>query len=246
MALLAETIDAAEAHALGLVTWVDAGEIDAFVVDVANRLAAGPPIALAHSKALLNEGVDRTMRDALANEAHAQIGNFATVDSAEAYAAFAENVSRRSPGNGRSRDRSKKMRETVIVEAVRTPVGKRNGGLSTMHAADLSAVVLNELVMRTGIDPDIVDDVVLGCVSRSATSPATSVVTRCWRQAGPRASGHHDQPGLRVQPAGARLRGASGDVRSAGRRGGRRGRGDEPGAAGFCEGKWAALRSQSA
>ena len=58
------------------------------------------------------------------------------------------------------------MRETVIVEAVRTPVGKRNGGLSTMHAADLSAVVLNELVERTGIDPDVIDDVVWGCVSQ--------------------------------------------------------------------------------
>src|ERR1700722_4142099 len=91
LVLLAETIDAAEAHALGLVTWmVDAGGIDAFVADVADRLAAGPPVALAHSKALLNEGVDRTMRDALANEARAQVGNFATVDSGEAYAAFAE------------------------------------------------------------------------------------------------------------------------------------------------------------
>jgi acetyl-CoA acyltransferase len=58
------------------------------------------------------------------------------------------------------------MRETVIVEAVRTPVGKRNGGLSTMHAADLSAVVLNELVERTGIDPGIIDDVIWGCVSQ--------------------------------------------------------------------------------
>ena len=58
------------------------------------------------------------------------------------------------------------MRETVIVEAVRTPVGKRNGGLSGMHAADLSAVVLGELVERTGIDPAIVDDVVWGCVSQ--------------------------------------------------------------------------------
>jgi enoyl-CoA hydratase/carnithine racemase len=91
LVLLAETIDAAEAHALGLVTWtVDASEIDAFVADVADRLSAGPPVALAHSKALLNEGVDRTMRDALANEARAQVGNFATVDSAEAYAAFDE------------------------------------------------------------------------------------------------------------------------------------------------------------
>jgi acetyl-CoA acyltransferase len=58
------------------------------------------------------------------------------------------------------------MRETVIVEAVRTPVGKRNGGLSTMHAADLSGLVLNELAERTGIDPGIVDDVIWGCVSQ--------------------------------------------------------------------------------
>lgn len=58
------------------------------------------------------------------------------------------------------------MRETVIVEAVRTAVGKRNGGLSGMHAADLSAIVLNELVERTGVGPDIVDDVIWGCVSQ--------------------------------------------------------------------------------
>ena len=58
------------------------------------------------------------------------------------------------------------MRETVIIEAVRTPVGKRNGGLSGMHAADLSAVVLNELLERTGVGPEIVDDVIWGCVSQ--------------------------------------------------------------------------------
>jgi acetyl-CoA acyltransferase len=58
------------------------------------------------------------------------------------------------------------MRETVIVEAVRTAVGKRNGGLSGMHAADLSAVVLNELLERSGIEPEVVDDVVWGCVSQ--------------------------------------------------------------------------------
>ncbi|WP_405886042.1 thiolase family protein [Streptomyces sp. NBC_01136] len=58
------------------------------------------------------------------------------------------------------------MREAVIVEAVRTAVGKRNGGLSGMHAADLSAVVLNALVQRTGVDPDVVDDVIWGCVSQ--------------------------------------------------------------------------------
>ncbi|CDO90822.1 acetyl-CoA acetyltransferase [Mycobacterium triplex] len=58
------------------------------------------------------------------------------------------------------------MRETVIVEAVRTPVGKRNGGLSGMHAADLSAIVLNEVLERAGVGPDIVDDVIWGCVSQ--------------------------------------------------------------------------------
>ncbi|BBZ32531.1 thiolase family protein [Mycolicibacterium confluentis] len=58
------------------------------------------------------------------------------------------------------------MRETVIVGAVRTPVGKRNGGLSDQHAADLSALVLNELADRTGVDPGIVDDVIWGCVSQ--------------------------------------------------------------------------------
>jgi acetyl-CoA acyltransferase len=58
------------------------------------------------------------------------------------------------------------MRETVIVEAVRTAVGKRNGGLSGIHPADLSAVVLNELLERTGVDPAIIDDVIWGCVSQ--------------------------------------------------------------------------------
>ncbi|MFG2855206.1 thiolase family protein [Streptomyces mirabilis] len=58
------------------------------------------------------------------------------------------------------------MREAVIVEAVRTAVGKRDGGLSGMHAADLSAVVLAALVERTSIDPKVVDDVIWGCVSQ--------------------------------------------------------------------------------
>lgn len=95
LALLADTIDAAEACALNLVTWVvSAAEIDAFVTDLADRLAAGPPIALAHTKALLNEGADRTLREALAGEARAQGVNFATADTAAAYAAFAQ---RREP-----------------------------------------------------------------------------------------------------------------------------------------------------
>jgi enoyl-CoA hydratase/carnithine racemase len=91
LVLLAEMIDAEEARSMGLVTWIkSAGEIDAFVSDLAVRLAAGPPVALAQSKGLLNDGANATLREALANEARAQPGNFATADSTEAYAAFAE------------------------------------------------------------------------------------------------------------------------------------------------------------
>jgi len=62
----------------------------AVVADLGVRLVAGPSVALAQTKALLHEGVDRTMRDALANEARAQAVNFAGFDVPEAYAAFAE------------------------------------------------------------------------------------------------------------------------------------------------------------
>ncbi len=58
------------------------------------------------------------------------------------------------------------MRDAVIVAAVRTPVGKRNGGLSGVHPVDLSALVLKALAERTGIDPAVVDDVVWGCLSQ--------------------------------------------------------------------------------
>lgn len=91
LALLAETIDAAQARELNLVTWVvDGAEIGRFVDDLAGRLVAGPPVALAQTKALLNEGADLGLRGALANEARAQAVNFGTADAPEAYAAFAE------------------------------------------------------------------------------------------------------------------------------------------------------------
>ncbi|TPG33246.1 enoyl-CoA hydratase [Mycobacterium hodleri] len=90
LVLLGDVIDAVEAHGLGLVTWVTpADAIDGFVDELAGRLAAGPPFALAQSKALLNDGANGTLQQALANEARAQPGNFATADSGEAYAAFA-------------------------------------------------------------------------------------------------------------------------------------------------------------
>ncbi|MGX1809193.1 enoyl-CoA hydratase/isomerase family protein [Nocardia sp. NPDC055321] len=109
LALLADTIDAAEALELGLVTWVAAADvIDERVDHIARRLAAGPPLAIAQTKALLNENADRTMREALAGESRAQAVNFATTDVPEAYAAFAQkrtteftggwNVHRPAPG----------------------------------------------------------------------------------------------------------------------------------------------------
>ncbi|HEY8741384.1 MAG TPA: thiolase family protein [Candidatus Dormibacteraeota bacterium] len=58
------------------------------------------------------------------------------------------------------------MSEAFIVDAVRTPVGKRNGVLSKMRADDLLAVALRELVARAGVDPAQVEDVVAGCVTQ--------------------------------------------------------------------------------
>src|SRR5579862_8599770 len=56
--------------------------------------------------------------------------------------------------------------DAVIVDAVRTPVGKRNGSLAATHAVNLSAHVLNALVERNGIDPAVVDDVIWGVVQQ--------------------------------------------------------------------------------
>src|ERR1700729_1594242 len=58
------------------------------------------------------------------------------------------------------------MRDAVIVEAVRTPVGKRNGALREVQPVDLSAHVLTALAERSGIDPVLVEDVIWGCVGQ--------------------------------------------------------------------------------
>ncbi len=59
------------------------------------------------------------------------------------------------------------MRDAVICEAVRTPVGKRNGALKDVHPVDLAAHVLQALAERSGIDPALVEDVIWGCVSQT-------------------------------------------------------------------------------
>src|SRR6186997_1112759 len=89
------------------------------------------------------------------------------------------------------------MTTAVIVDAIRTPLGKRNGRLKDWHPVDLAAETLSALVQRTGIDPGQVDDVVMGCVmqvgeqaanvARNAvlaagfpeTVPATTVDRQC-------------------------------------------------------------------
>ncbi|MER3421360.1 MAG: steroid 3-ketoacyl-CoA thiolase [Chloroflexota bacterium] len=75
------------------------------------------------------------------------------------------------------------MREVVIVEAVRTPMGKRNGSLAGVHPVLLGALVLKELVNRTGIDPSLIEDVTFGCVSQVGEQ-AANVARQCVLTAG--------------------------------------------------------------
>ena len=91
LALLAEVIDAQEAERLGMVTWVrPASELDDFVSTLAARIAALPPVALAQTKALLNQGVRVDLPTAVHNETAAQAVNFATEDVPAAFRAFLE------------------------------------------------------------------------------------------------------------------------------------------------------------
>jgi len=75
------------------------------------------------------------------------------------------------------------MPEAYIVDAVRTPVGKRGGGLSALHPADLGAHALTALMDRTGIDPAAVEDVVFGCVD-TVGPQAGDIARTCWLAAG--------------------------------------------------------------
>jgi len=81
------------------------------------------------------------------------------------------------------------MNDAVIVAAMRTPVGKRGGALSSVHPADLSAHVLEALVERTGIHPALIDDVVWGCVSQVGEQTfdiaRTAVLSAGWPESVP-------------------------------------------------------------
>ena len=80
-------------------------------------------------------------------------------------------------------------RDVVIVDAVRTPVGRRNGSLADQHAVDLSAHVLTALQQRTGIDPAIVDDVIWGVVNQvgmqALNTARNAVLTAGWPESVP-------------------------------------------------------------
>ncbi|KSZ56883.1 acetyl-CoA acetyltransferase [Rhodococcus pyridinivorans KG-16] len=75
------------------------------------------------------------------------------------------------------------MTEAYIVDAVRTPIGKKKGGLADVHPADLGAHVIKALVERTGIDPADVDDVVFGCVD-AIGGQAGNIARTAWLAAG--------------------------------------------------------------
>lgn len=75
------------------------------------------------------------------------------------------------------------MPDAYIVDALRTPVGRKKGGLAEVHPADLGAHVLTALVQRTGIDPAAVEDVIFGCVDNIG-SQAGDIARTCWLAAG--------------------------------------------------------------
>ncbi|MEU1625854.1 acetyl-CoA C-acetyltransferase [Streptomyces sp. NPDC020096] len=75
------------------------------------------------------------------------------------------------------------MAEAFIVEAVRTPVGRKKGALSSVHPADLGAHVLRSLVQRCGIDPAAVEDVIFGCLD-TVGGQAGDIARTCWLAAG--------------------------------------------------------------
>ncbi len=75
------------------------------------------------------------------------------------------------------------MREAVIVEAVRTPMGKRNGKLKDFHPVVLGSMVLKELIRRSGIEPGLVEDVVFGCVMQTGEQ-SVNIARNAWLSAG--------------------------------------------------------------
>jgi len=75
------------------------------------------------------------------------------------------------------------MREAVILDAVRTPFGKRGKGLSGVHPVDLLADLFTALIQRTHLNPAQVDDVIIGCVGQIGEQ-ALNIARNAWLTAG--------------------------------------------------------------
>ena len=75
------------------------------------------------------------------------------------------------------------MPEAYIVDAVRTPIGRKKGSLAAMHSADLGAHAIKALMERSGVDPAAVDDVVFGCLETLGPQ-AGDIARTCWLVAG--------------------------------------------------------------
>jgi Thiolase, N-terminal domain len=101
------------------------------------------------------------------------------------------------------------MAEAVIVEAVRSPMGKRNGGLSSVHPGELSAQVLNGLAERAGIDPEIVDDVIWGRVMQ-AGEQALDIGRTAVASTAPPSTSSHSARTRRLRPHRIPVRSATG------------------------------------
>ena len=85
------------------------------------------------------------------------------------------------------------MAEAYIIDAVRTPVGRRGGGLSQVHSADLGAHSIRALLDRTGVDPNAIEDVIYGCCDQIG-GQAGDIARTCWLTAG----GPEHVPGVTV------------------------------------------------
>jgi acetyl-CoA C-acetyltransferase len=94
---------------------------------------------------------------------------------------LARNTSSAAGQRGKLREVA--VTDAFIVGAVRTPIGRRNGGLSAVHPVDLAAHVLTELVARTGADPAAVADVIMGCVSQIGPQ-SIDIARNAWLSAG--------------------------------------------------------------
>ena len=139
------------------------------------------------------------------------------------------------------------MRDAVIVDAVRAPIGRRKGTLKGVHPVDLSASVLTALAGRNLLDPELIEDIVLG-LRHADRGPVDQ--RRPARGAGRRVAGDdprcHPRPRLRVEPAGGALRRRQRHRRPLRHRRGGRGGIDEQGPAGRRPGDGRAVRPPGA